>query len=225
MNRGIIYVMETVVPGLVKIGKTGTDNYEFRMYNLERNGYSNITGLKRKFAIEVEDYDDKEKLLDEIFSKSKVSNTELFALDVNLVIRLLSSFEGKKIYPKEKTKEEVFDDSVKELKNKSNINIIPDGRYFLRRNVKNFGETNGMAKVKDGIFTVLRGSICAPLNPGFNSEIRKNAIIQNNILMEDIICDSPSSAGEIIIGRSNNGWTEWRDEYGNKIDTYRKKEI
>lgn len=38
-NKGVIYVMTTVVSGLVKIGKTGTDTFEKRMYNLERNGY------------------------------------------------------------------------------------------------------------------------------------------------------------------------------------------
>lgn len=50
MAKGIIYVMTTVVPGLIKIGKTGTDNFENRMYQLERNGYFNVVGLKRKFA-------------------------------------------------------------------------------------------------------------------------------------------------------------------------------
>ncbi len=39
------------------------------MYNLERHGYNNVVGLKREFAIEVDDYDEKEKLLDDIFSK------------------------------------------------------------------------------------------------------------------------------------------------------------
>lgn len=101
MNKGIIYVMSTVVPGLIKLGKTSSDNFESRMYILERNGYSNVAGLKRKFAIELEDYDKKEKLLDEIFSKSRVPNTELFALDIDLVIHLLSSFEGKQIYPEQ----------------------------------------------------------------------------------------------------------------------------
>lgn len=38
-NKGVIYVMTSVVSGLVKIGKTGTDTFEKRMYNLERNGY------------------------------------------------------------------------------------------------------------------------------------------------------------------------------------------
>lgn len=59
MSKGIIYVMSTVVPGLIKIGKTGLNNFQARMYILERNGYSNVVGMKREFAIEVEDYDEK----------------------------------------------------------------------------------------------------------------------------------------------------------------------
>ena len=38
MARGIIYIMTTVVDGLVKIGKAGLDNFEKRMYILEKNG-------------------------------------------------------------------------------------------------------------------------------------------------------------------------------------------
>ena len=53
MAKGIIYIMETVVPGLIKIGKTGSANFEQRMHSLERNGYNNVVGLKRRFAIEV----------------------------------------------------------------------------------------------------------------------------------------------------------------------------
>ncbi len=63
MAKGIIYCMITIVPGLVKIGKTGSENFEQRMYNLKINGYVNVVGLKRRFAIEVEDYDEKEILI------------------------------------------------------------------------------------------------------------------------------------------------------------------
>lgn len=90
MAKGIIYLMRTVVPGLIKIGKTGSESFNSRMYQLERHGYSNVVGLEREYAIEVEDYDAKEELLDDIFSKSKVPNTELFALDIDLVKQLLS---------------------------------------------------------------------------------------------------------------------------------------
>ncbi len=223
MAKGIIYVMTTVVPGLIKLGKTGSDNFESRMYHLERNGYSNVVGLQRKFAIEVDDYDEKEKLLDDIFSKSRVPNTELFALDIDLVIKLLSSFEGKKIYPKDKTKEEIFDQAENELKIKADSDNIPDGTYYLERNLKGFGKVTGKAEVEDGIFKVLKGSICGPSKDGFVPEIRKNVNIQNNILMEDVVCSSPSAAGWVVIGRSNNGWSEWKDKKGKKIDSFRVK--
>ena len=35
---------------------------------------------------------------------------------------------------------------------------------------------------------------------------------------------NPSSAGWIVIGKSNNGWLEWRDLKGNPIEIYRDKE-
>ena len=55
--------MEIVVPGLIKIGKTASENFEQHMRYLERNGYNNVTGLKRHFAIKVEEYDEKEIML------------------------------------------------------------------------------------------------------------------------------------------------------------------
>ena len=90
MAKGIIYLMTTVVSGLIKIGKTGNDQFENRMRFLESNGYANITGLKREFAIEVDGYDDKEKLIHDIFSKSRIVGTELFALDIEVAKSLLS---------------------------------------------------------------------------------------------------------------------------------------
>lgn len=222
MARGIIYVMTTAVPGLIKIGKTGLDNFEQRMYNLEKNGYCNVTALKRKFAIEVDDYDDKEKLLDDIFDKSRVYNTELFALDVDMVVQLLSSLDGTQVYPKEKSKGEVFDEATKERNIKLDTGYIPDGEYFLVRRVKDFGEVKGNAVVEDGIFKVLKGSICGPTRGDFVPEIRKNACIIKDILQEDVACSSPTSAGWVVLGASNNGWTEWKDKSGRSIDIFRK---
>ena len=114
MASGIIYIMKTAVDGLIKIGKT--DNFEKRMCELERNGYHNVVGLKRAFAIKVQNYDQKEEMLHNIFSKSQVGNSELFTLDVDLAKQVLSSLEGDIIYPKE-NKQEIFieaTDSVEE---------------------------------------------------------------------------------------------------------------
>ncbi len=139
MAKGIIYLMTTAVSGLVKIGKTGSGSYSERMRFLEANGYYNVAGLKRYFAIEVEDYDDKESLLHETFSKHQVGNSELFALDQDLIRQLLLSFEGTVIYPENINKEKEFDEVAsvrkqgalfsfyrKGLKNGDKITFITD---------------------------------------------------------------------------------------------------
>lgn len=221
MAKGIIYVMTTVVPGLIKIGKTGTSNFEQRMYNLERNGYSNVVGLKRHFAIEVEDYDEKEIMLDDIFSKSRLENTELFALDENLVVQLLSSFEGNQIYPKpdEMSKNEVFDDAtVKKDKYK-----LPDGIYVFSRKPKGKEVPKAKMKVQQGKFIVLKGSeVLGYRGKGKIPKDLQNAKIKDGILQEDVVCNSPSIAGQLVIGMENNGWVSWKDSKGNYIDEYRK---
>ena len=157
MARGIIYCMTTIVPGLVKIGKTGKDNFEQRMYNLEHDGYRNVTALKREFAIEVEDYDDKEKMLHTIFEKSQLADTELFALDKNIAIQLLSSFDGQVVFPKNESKEEIFEVATDNGTSKR----IPDGKYTFKRKKKSDNNklVNATAEIKNGIWTLKRGSV------------------------------------------------------------------
>mgnify|MGYP002742497296 FL=1 len=221
MAIGIIYIMSTVVPGLIKIGKTGIDNFERRMYNLERHGYNNVVGLKREFAIELDDYDEKEKLLDDIFSKSRVLNSELFALDLDLVIQLLSSFEGRQVYPVDRTKETTFDEATKARAVKVDWEKVPDGYYYLNETRKGFGVVTATMKVEDGMFTVLKGSICAPTKSEWMPDARKSALIENDTLLEDVSCNSPSTAGWVVLGNANNGWTVWKNESGDSIDIYR----
>lgn len=105
--------MTTAVSGLIKIGQTGTNNYQERMRNLEANGYYNVAGLKRFFAIELEDYAEKEALLHDIFNKHQVGESELFALDQELIRQLLLSFKGKVIYPENIDQEKEFDEVTK----------------------------------------------------------------------------------------------------------------
>lgn len=222
--KGIIYVMTTVVPGLVKIGKTGTSNFENRMYALERNGYFNVVGLKREFAIEVEDYDEKEDMLDEIFSRSRVPNSELFALDIDLVKQLLSSFEGRQVYPKAESKDEVFDKATEELSAKDSWSVVPDGEYYLSRKDKTHGHVEATMQVKDGSFIVKSGSRCLPVPEGhWMPEARRTAHIESGVLAEDVACNAPSTAGWIVLGHSCNGWTCWKDQNGKAIDQFRKR--
>lgn len=127
MSKGIVYIMTTAVSGLIKIGKTGTGSYKERMRALESNGYYNVSGLKRFFAIELEDYDDKESLLHEIFSKHQVGSSELFALDQELVRQLLLSFDGIVLYPEKVDKEREFDAVAKTRKQSALFSFYKKG--------------------------------------------------------------------------------------------------
>jgi len=119
--------MTTAVSGLIKIGQTGTSNFQERMRFLEANGYYNVSGLKRFFAIELDDYTDKESLLIEIFNKHRVGDSELFALDYDLVRQLLLSFDGTVIYPKDINKEEEFDEVSKARKQGVRLSFYKKG--------------------------------------------------------------------------------------------------
>ncbi len=125
--------MTTAVSGLVKIGQTGTGNYSERMRNLEANGYYNVAGLKRFFAIELEDYVEKEILLHDIFNKHRVGESELFALDQELIRQLLLSFKGKIIYPENIDQEREFD-AVSRVRERSRL------FSFYKKGLKNGDE-------------------------------------------------------------------------------------
>lgn len=227
MAKGIIYVMTTAVPGLIKIGKTGASNFEQRMYNLEHDGYRNVTALKRAFAIEVEEYDDKEALLHKIFEKSRLSDTELFALDVNIAIQLLSSFDGTVVFPKTETKQAIFDDAAESSKSK----LIPNGTYRFQRKKKSEGKTiTATAVIDNGRWTLLKGSILG-LQDDYTYMPQKAKAIRatlqldsNGKLLEDAELGecSPSFVGDLVICGPTNGWTEWKDKDGRPIDIYRK---
>lgn len=227
MSRGIIYVMTTVVPGLIKIGKTGSANFESRMYQLERNGYSNVVGLKRHFAIEVDDYDEKERLLGDIFSKSKVENSELFALDENLVVQLLSSLEGKQIFPADISKEELFD----EVSIKRDIAKLPIGTYNMSKKIKAWDNkaATGTMEFNGNKFIVKKGSVCCPIrgkgwtNTKIIDEKRASCKIENDVLQEDVAFASPSMAAAMITWKPENGWNIWRNDKGKPIDIYRQQ--
>ena len=92
--------MSTIVDGLVKLGKTDISTFEQKTSILEKNGYFNAVGLKKEFAIEVEDIDKKWEILMYFLNDKRISKSELFAIDLRQMILLLSSLKGKQIYPK-----------------------------------------------------------------------------------------------------------------------------
>lgn len=60
----------------------------------------------------------------------------------------------------------------------------------------------------------------------------RNELIQSGILLqdgetyrltEDYIFSSPSTAGGVILGRSTNGWTKWRNVNGKTLDEMKRQ--
>lgn len=227
-EKGIIYIMSTAVNGLVKIGQTKTEQYSERMRFLESNGYRNITGLKREYAIEVSEYKNKEKMLHEIFSKSRISDTELFALDKDIVLQLLSSFDGKVIFPVNENKEEIFENATENRESK----LIPNDTYYFEKQKKSDNRTVKVsAKVDNGKWTILKGSIIGiKEDKGVSQKARMTRenmkFNDQGKLLEDFELGqcTPSFAGAVIMNQSINGWTDWHDKNGNQLDIYRKKD-
>jgi len=119
--------MTTAVAGLIKIGQAGTANFQDECVFLKQMAIIMFPVLKVFFAIELEDYNEKENLLKEIFNKHQVGDSELFALDYDLVRQLLLSFDGKVIYPKDVNKEKEFDEVSKAREQGARFSFIKKG--------------------------------------------------------------------------------------------------
>jgi hypothetical protein len=165
---GIIYIMTSSVTGLIKIGKTGVDNFQERMRSLEANGYYNVSGLKRYFAMKLNNYSQKEGLLHELFSKHRVGESELFALDFELAKELLLTFEGEIFYPKDLNKETKFSEVSKERKQNAMFS-------FYRKGLKNGDE---IVFIKD---KSIKAVVCGEREVLYEEQVLKLSPLTYNI--------------------------------------------
>ncbi len=228
MAKGIIYVMSCVVDGLIKIGKCTAGSFEQQMQNLEKNGYRNVTGLKREFAISVEDFEDKSAMLGAIFEKSRVGDTDLFALDLDVAMQLLASFDGNVVYPVTETKTQLFQRVTDNRESKK----IPNGKYFFEKLKKSDDKTvKARVMIENGYWTLCAGSILGIAEDKGVSQKAKEAraLLQMDSkgkLLEDFflgVC-TPSHAGVVVMNQSINGWMDWKNEAGLPVDIYRHRE-
>ena len=186
--------------------------------------------LRRKFVTELEAMGQWDKANSKTFgrNRTKVFNYEILdrlekRCERYLVKKSGFDFDKFKDYKSNIDSENYFEEATEELKSREGLELLPDGEYRLNRKIKGFGEVNGRATVKRGVFTLLKGSLCADVTTDVVPAIYDKAIIEDNILQVDLVCSSPSTAGFVVIGKANNGWVEWKDANGNKIDIYRKK--
>ena len=97
MSKGYVYIMTTAVDGIIKIGRS--DNWTRRCQDqLESNGYKNMNGLKTYFVAKVDNQEEIESIMHDIFRESRVSNFEMFAVDKDRARRVLSKM-GEQVYP------------------------------------------------------------------------------------------------------------------------------
>ena len=225
MAKGIVYVAKSEIDGLIKIGST--QNLKKRMHELETMGYWRQK-CEVVFAIEVEDYQDKEDLLHSIFGKSRAGKTELFAEDIELVKQTMLAFDGKKVFPVEGTQKEMFEE-VTEVINVKN-GVIPEGTYYLETTTQKTKEKcKGTLVVTNERKLILqKGAVMGQLTqkePMAWMKVRAGLKVKGNILQEDLECSSPSMAAAIVVGHNKNGWMNWKTADGDPIDIYRKKKV
>ena len=64
--------------------------------------------------------------------------------------------------------------------------------------------------------------------PNLRKRLEAEGILRRNneesfVFVKDYIFNSPSAAGDVVAGRSVNGWTSWKDEQGKTLDENKRK--
>ena len=134
-----------------------------------------------------------------------------------------SSFEGKQVYPKNETKEESFKEATQNQQDAADRARIPEGTYYLDEQIKGFGRITAKMRVENGMFIVEKGAICRPSKAAWVPVALRGAPIRDNVLLEDVECNSPSTTAWIPTGRASYGWIIWKCEDGRPINIFRAK--
>ena len=83
-------------------------------------------------------------------------------------------------------------------------------------------------------FTVLKGSVIAQTTvPSLSWKEKRELLLKEYTAMEDDklimtsdkVFSSPSAAADFCLGRSSNGWAEWKDKDGNTLDSVYRKQL
>lgn len=100
-------------------------------------------------------------------------------------------------------------------------------------NIKGVGILAEGDLIDDG-FVVFKGSqskkettpSCHDYLINLRTKLIESGILKENgdtyIFTEDYVFNSPSTAGGVILGRSTNGWTKWKDKNGKTLDELKR---
>jgi hypothetical protein len=99
-------------------------------------------------------------------------------------------------------------------------------------------DAKGTGRMVDDGFVVLKGSAARPKSASAAPEdiaAKRQAMVASGVLVpegalslrftEDYLFDSPSGASKLVLGRSSNGWLDWKTEDGRTLDEVERQEI
>ena len=228
MSKGILYVMETNFNRAVVFDCVKASEYRNEMERLSKAKFAGIGDLKETYSILVDGYEQKGALVKKIFEHRKIAQNNLFIMDVETLIQLLSSFNGDQIYPPLPPEEDlvgILRSYVPTERNiKENWGKVPSGIYYLSESRRLLGHIEAQMQVIGGLFVVKAGSQCFP-NIGITPKVREEAKIVDGILQEDVVCHSPTAAATVVMGRKINGWKAWKNINDTPINIYRSEEF
>ena len=138
------------------------------------------------------------------------------------MIKALSRFNGKIIFPVNETKEEIVEKADEGIASSE----LPEGDYTFKSERKGY---EGIMRVENGILTLLAGAKLAALSKKAENAspnwvaTRMEMGTGACVLPKDIDCSSVSEAAFYVCGHGQNGWTAWEDKNGKSINIYRNK--
>ena len=98
-------------------------------------------------------------------------------------------------------------------------------------------DAKGMGRLVEDGFVVLKGSTARPESvPSAHKYIatKRQAMISSGVLVqdgpslrftEDYLCDSPSGASMLVLGRTSNGWDDWKTADGRSLDEVERSQV
>ena len=119
-------------------------------------------------------------------------------------------------------------DSIEESTEKKR-SVVPDGNYYITNKHKVAQSIfRAVMEVQGDLYIAKAGSDFSERQTVENLrprilKARREAKVDNGKLLNDVEFDSPSSCASFILGRSANGWVEWKTADGKPIDLFRKK--
>lgn len=140
---------------------------------------------------------------------------------------------GTKLKPSAKADMETFIDNVRIIVRLLGFYVFEkpeESEHTKKERLQKFYCKNAVMHIEEGVFVVEKGSRVADnLSPYFIKkhnyykkycQLKSDNTIVNNEFTKDYPFSSSSAAAAIILGRSANGKTEWKDEEGIPLKNY-----